>query len=460
VLWMRGKVYSLQSPVSSLIPKVSSLQSPVCCLLYEIMDDEVLVRVENVSKKFCKSLKRSLWYGVQDIASELNPFAKPSRPSCLCGEDIAPPASLKTPRDAKDDLPPLRRDEFWAVKDVSFELKRGECLGLIGHNGAGKSTLLKMLNGIIKPDAGRIEMRGRICAMIELGAGFNPILTGRENIYNRGAVLGFSRQEVAAKYDEIVDFAEIGDFLEMPVQNYSSGMRVRLGFAVAALMDPDVLIIDEVLAVGDMGFAIKCFNMMTDLMRRASVILVTHNMPVMARVATQAMLMERGIVTLQSVSIGSVIEAYMINFKAGRGMDLGLRNAKIISVSLTSPDAQPGTVFQRNASVVLRTILQIDPDYKRFGIIIYIFNLQQRAIIEYNSFQDEMIFDNPNSPVTISTLMPLVKLNPGKYTITIAVTDDACSKALLRRDNAIEFQVAGEYISYAETYDSAQWMLA
>jgi ABC-type glutathione transport system ATPase component len=195
-------------------------------------DSEILVRVEGVSKKFCKSLKRSLWYGVKDIATELNPFARKTADGRLQTADSGngettdyrlqttdsvektagcrPQAagflggSASGAVDAEQGLqsavcglqssPRLRRDEFWAVRDVSFELRRGECLGLIGHNGAGKSTLLKMLNGIIKPDTGRIEMRGRICAMIELGAGFNPILSGRENIYARKAVLGFSKK--------------------------------------------------------------------------------------------------------------------------------------------------------------------------------------------------------------------------------------------------------------------------
>src|SRR5210317_2241023 len=178
---------------------------------------DVLIKVENVSKKFCRDLKKSLWYGVKDIAGELS--------------------GRGTSRNA------LRPGEFWSVKDISFELKRGECLGLIGANGAGKSTLLKMLNGLIKPDQGRISMRGRVGALIELGAGFNPILTGRENIYVNGAVLGFTKEEISRKFDEIVEFAELDEFINTPVQNYSSGMKVRFGFAVAAQMEPDILLI-------------------------------------------------------------------------------------------------------------------------------------------------------------------------------------------------------------------------
>ncbi len=206
------------------------------------MEKETLVIVEHVAKKFCRDLKTSLWYGMKDLGSEFLAH-KPN-----------------------DDIQ-LRPKEFWAVKDINFELKRGECLGLIGRNGAGKSTLLKILNGLIKPDKGRIEMRGRIGALIELGSGFNPILTGRENIYNNGSVLGLNKKEIDAVLDEIIDFSEIEKFIDTPVQYYSSGMKVRLGFSVAAHMKPDVLILDEVLAVGDSGFKIKSFNKINSIMR-------------------------------------------------------------------------------------------------------------------------------------------------------------------------------------------------
>jgi lipopolysaccharide transport system ATP-binding protein len=177
----------------------------------------------------------------------------------------------------------LRRKEFWAVDDVSFELKKGETLGLIGPNGAGKTTILKMLNGIVLPDKGRVKIKGRVGALIQIGAGFHPQLTGRENIYINGAILGMGKREIDKKFDTIVEFADIGDFLETPVKHYSSGMFVRLGFAVAVHCEPDILLVDEVLAVGDEGFQNKCFNKIGELRKNGTTtILVSHNMHVVS----------------------------------------------------------------------------------------------------------------------------------------------------------------------------------
>lgn len=230
---------------------------------------DTLIKVEGVSKKFCRGLKRSLWYGMQDLGSELLGLRHG-----INGE--------------------LRSDEFWAVKDVSFELKRGECLGLIGRNGAGKTTLLRMLNGLIKPDQGRIEMRGRVGALIALGAGFNPILTGRENIYVNASVLGLTKREIDEKIEEIIDFAEISEFIDSPVQNYSSGMQVRLGFAVATTLEPDILILDEVLAVGDAAFRFKCHRRINEVLKKTAVIFVSHDMPSLARVCSNILVLTHG----------------------------------------------------------------------------------------------------------------------------------------------------------------------
>lgn len=231
--------------------------------------DAPILNVENVSKKFCKDLKRSLWYGLKDLTNEF-----------LLIED------------GRADL---RRDEFWALQNVSFQLCQGETLGLIGHNGAGKTTLLRLINGLIKPDSGRITIRGRIGALIELGTGFNPILTGRENIYVNAAVLGLNRKEVDRRLDQIVDFAEIGDFIDAPVRSYSSGMKVRLGFSVAANLNPDLLLIDEILSVGDSSFRQRCIQCFREYKRNGgSIIFVSHNSRIVEAISDRVMLLERG----------------------------------------------------------------------------------------------------------------------------------------------------------------------
>jgi lipopolysaccharide transport system ATP-binding protein len=221
------------------------------------MTAETLIEVHGLGKKFCRNLKRSLWYGMKDIAHEI----------------------VGSSRGRSK----LRADEFWALEDVNFDIKRGELVGLIGPNGAGKTTLLKLLTGLLKPDSGVITIRGRVQALIALGAGFNPILTGRENVYVNGAILGFSKRELDLLFDDIVAFSEVGEFIDMPVQSYSSGMNVRLGFSVAVNLKPDILIVDEVLAVGDASFRRKARNKMMELLHSGiSVIFVSHNMPLIS----------------------------------------------------------------------------------------------------------------------------------------------------------------------------------
>src|SRR5688572_17598750 len=185
------------------------------------------------------------------------------------------------------------REEFWALRDVSFEVPRGEVLGIVGRNGSGKSTLLKVLSRITEPTKGRVHLRGRSASLLEVGTGFHPELTGRENIFLNGAILGMSRSEIAAKFDEIVAFADIERFLDTPVKRYSSGMYVRLAFAVAAHLEPEILIIDEVLAVGDAEFQKRCLGKMRDVSRQngRTVLFVSHNLGVVQSLCQRCVLL-------------------------------------------------------------------------------------------------------------------------------------------------------------------------
>jgi lipopolysaccharide transport system ATP-binding protein len=186
-------------------------------------------------------------------------------------------------------------EEFWALKDVSFEIKQGEAVGIIGRNGAGKSTLLKLLSRITEPTKGRIRLRGRVASLLEVGTGFHPELTGRENIFLNGAILGMSRVEIKNKFDEIVAFAEVERFLDTPVKRYSSGMYMRLAFAVAAHLEPEILIVDEVLAVGDASFQKKCLGKMQDIgVQGRTVLFVSHSMPVILRLCKRVILLKDG----------------------------------------------------------------------------------------------------------------------------------------------------------------------
>jgi lipopolysaccharide transport system ATP-binding protein len=204
-----------------------------------------------------------------------------------------------------------RVDKVWALKDVSFEVQRGEVLGIIGRNGAGKSTLLKILSRITHPTAGRIDLKGRIGSLLEVGTGFHPELTGRENIYLNGAILGMTRREVARKFDEIVAFAEVERFLDTPVKRYSSGMYMRLAFAVASHLEPDILVVDEVLAVGDMAFQKKCLGRMSEVSRHGrTVLFVSHNTMAVKSLCSRVILIENGRIAADG-GVDEVVDKYL-----------------------------------------------------------------------------------------------------------------------------------------------------
>lgn len=204
----------------------------------------------------------------------------------------------------------IRFNEFWALKNVSFEIQKGDRVGILGLNGAGKSTLLKVIAGVYKPTYGKVERHGHMAPMIELGAGFDPNYTGRENIFLYGSVLGFSRDFLASKYDEILEFSELGEFIDVPIKNYSSGMRARLGFSIATVVEPDILILDEVLSVGDARFRRKCEKKMQTMFDHGvTVIFVSHSLAQVKRLCNKAIFLEHGKLIAQG-DIEEVSELY------------------------------------------------------------------------------------------------------------------------------------------------------
>jgi len=236
----------------------------------------------------------------------------------------------------------LHRGEFWALRDLSFTVRPGEALGLVGPNGAGKSTVLKLLCGIMRPTAGRCTVRGRVGALIEVAAGFHPDLTGRENIYLQGTIMGMPRREIAGKFDQIVEFSELAPFLDTPVKRYSSGMHARLGFAIAAHLEPEVLLIDEVLAVGDAAFQEKAFGRITELVRQEiPVVVVSHQLDAITTLCTRAILLDRGQVA-EAGTPQECISAYLHGVTAARLPSGGEGPTRITSLRLTAPVVESG----------------------------------------------------------------------------------------------------------------------
>jgi ABC-type polysaccharide/polyol phosphate transport system ATPase subunit len=228
----------------------------------------------------------------------------------------------------------LQQREFWALRDVGFEVRPGEALGIIGANGAGKSTTLKILNRILRPTRGHVEVRGRAGALIEISAGFHQDLTGRENVFLQGAIMGMSKGEIIRKFDEIVDFAGIAEFIDTPVKRYSSGMNARLGFAIAAHLDPDVLIIDEVLSVGDLSFQNRAFGRIQDLVRSGiPVVIVSHQLDRVAALCTKGILLSRGTVAHEGTA-GECIAKYVMSTEQHAGVADASAPARIDEVRL------------------------------------------------------------------------------------------------------------------------------
>ncbi|MGL4375671.1 MAG: ABC transporter ATP-binding protein, partial [Microcoleaceae cyanobacterium] len=247
---------------------------------------EPIIQVENLGKKYIigHQVEGGAIVGgfptLRDRITDGANWLKRQLVSTISGEKIAEPTS----------------EEFWALKDVSFEIKKGDCIGIIGRNGAGKSTLLKILSRITEPTTGQITINGRVASLLEVGTGFHPELTGRENVYLNGAILGMSKTEIEKKFDEIVEFAEVEKFLDTPVKRYSSGMYVRLAFAVAAHLEPEILIVDEVLAVGDIQFQKKCLGKMQNVSQGEgrTVLFVSHNMDAIQRLCSHSILFQKG----------------------------------------------------------------------------------------------------------------------------------------------------------------------
>lgn len=332
--------------------------------------------------------------------------------------------SIKAPfsRLSKLGGPPDASDQFWALRDINFEIQPGDVVGVIGRNGAGKSTLLKMLSRITAPTRGRIEVRGRLASLLEVGTGFHPELSGRENIYLNGAILGMSRNEVARKFDEIVAFAEVEKFIDTPVKRYSSGMYVRLAFAVAASLEVDVLVVDEVLAVGDTAFQEKCMARMGDLSTGGRTILfVSHNLGAVSRLCSRALVMNAGTLAFDGSASDGLTrysalarETGQVHTTACTGPLVG--KAHLVSFSVNGSDELVGNVIKPDHEINLKLTGEILVPLKDFRVTICIFKNDQLVLgmhdAESPSDMAPGIFDSEFH-------VPNFFLSPGEYSIDI-----------------------------------------
>lgn len=259
----------------------------------------VVISVENLSKRYIiRHQQKDSYVALRDVIAEKTLIAIRSAGKIIHNKP----------------LPFIKKEEFWALNNLSFELNQGDSLGIIGRNGAGKSTMLKVLSRITEPTIGKISIKGRIASLLEVGTGFHPELTGRENIFLNGAILGMRREEIRRKFDEIVDFSGVEKFLDTPVKRYSSGMYVRLAFAVAAHLESEILIVDEVLAVGDAEFQKKCLGKMSEVGKIGrTVLFVSHNLAAIEQLCNRAILLEKGGLKYQSQDVKSVIKKYILD---------------------------------------------------------------------------------------------------------------------------------------------------
>jgi len=341
---------------------------------------------------------------------------------------------------------------IWALKDVSFEVEEGEALGIIGPNGAGKTTILKLLSGITKPTRGRIWLKGRVSSLIELGAGFHQDLTGRENIYLNGTILGLKKKEIDEKFRSIVEFSELEKFIDTPIKRYSSGMYVRLGFAVAVHVDPEILLVDEVLAVGDMAFQRKCLDRMREMLKKESttVVFVSHNLSAVQGLCDRVIWLDKGSIVEEGEPkrvISKYIERMSVsstnpeeNFRDDR-IRWGSGGVRITKVRLLDGEGNEKDTFKMGEKMIIEVSYHAEKQIPKptlgFGI--------DADGMRISTIHTQMSDSSPEFIVgegSYRCIIPNLLLLPGSYTITAAIYDDQNIVAYDRWGNAVSFTVA------------------
>ena len=333
-------------------------------------------------------------------------------------------------------------EDFWALRDVSFDVQPGEVVGIIGRNGAGKSTLLKILSRIVEPTEGQVTIRGRVASLLEVGTGFHPELSGRENIYLNGSILGMKKREIDARFDEIVAFAEVERFLDTPVKRYSSGMYVRLAFAVAAHLEPEILIVDEVLAVGDAEFQKKCLGKMKDVSSQGhrTVLFVSHNMAAVRGLCSRAVWLRGGRLALDA-DAETVVASYMrtaaqpssteTEFLRPRDASIWMTSASLLADRQVAVTASMGSHLELKVSFESRVPIR----RPRLGYVLQTMG-GERILNSNNRYQSSSQFPQPVSAGSIICDLGSPPLMPGRYALSLWLGD-------IERDHHIELEALG-----------------
>jgi lipopolysaccharide transport system ATP-binding protein len=352
-------------------------------------------------------------------------------------------ALLPSKKKADDASKEVEVEDFWALKNVSFEINAGDVVGIIGRNGAGKSTMLKVLSRITEPTEGRITLNGRVASLLEVGTGFHPELTGRENIVLNGTILGMTRREIMKKFDEIVSFAEVEKFLDTPVKHYSSGMYVRLAFAVAAHLEPEILVVDEVLAVGDMQFQQKCLGKMQDVSREEgrTVLFVSHNMSAVSALCNKVIVLNKGTVEFQGEPQEG-IDLYMAKNASQEAVYIGKPSTKVPKIVRVETDCSVTESVHESGKPLTVTI---DIDYPRIMpktvLAFQIINQFQHPILRINAYDYDLDVQRGVGITRLVCTIPKLDLNVGMYTLKIHLCEPPGGEVFDLTDNICPFEV-------------------
>lgn len=365
-------------------------------------------------------------------------------------------------------LQSLRRatQEFWAVRDVSFEVKRGEALGIIGHNGAGKSTILKLLSSITAPTQGEIIINGRLSALIEVGSGFHPELTGRENVYLSGSILGMRRREITKKLDSIVEFAGVRQFIDTPVKRYSSGMYVRLGFSIAAHLDPDILLLDEVLAVGDAAFQSKCLQRINELkVTGTTIVFISHDLGAVERLCDRALLMQQGRVIADDVP-REVIAEYrrvsanfaMPSLAGEKIVDLSHR-AKVTALNFYDTENQEATVFHTGGTLISRLSYEAFERIEDAVFEVFFYSQDDKLNCQFTTEVSGEQIDLEPGTGTVEFICAELGLQPGLYYVDVVIKERGAPKSINWQARRTTVRVDPGKIVRGQFYAPHEWRM-